>query len=218
MKKMNFKEFDVTLIINKKLKNSYIQIQHNNTILVKTPSQSQKFVLHLLQNKEAWIRKQLLKNKDSLSFDVNIEDEVLFFGEVLSIDDERVLYLSKKLQKIQIDSKEKVLKAYDDFYKYNSKIYLAQRTQEFAKLMNLSFTKLNYRKMKSRWGSCSSHKNITLNTQLIKLPKKLIDYVIVHELSHLVHMNHSKKFHSLVEQYLPNSKEYRAQLKNHYLK
>ena len=80
--------------------------------------------------------------------------------------------------------------------------------------MNLHYTKLKFRKMKSRWGSCNSRKEITLNKELLRLDKKLIDYVVVHELAHLMYMNHSKEFHTLVDFYLPLSKNYRKELKN----
>lgn len=80
-------------------------------------------------------------------------------------------------------------------------------------MMDLHFNEVKYRKMKSRWGSCSSAKVLTFNTELIKTKKELIDYVVVHELAHLKHMNHSRAFHSFVDRYLPNSKGYRQELK-----
>ena len=63
-------------------------------------------------------------------------------------------------------------------------------------------------------GSCNSKKVLTFNTELIKIKKELIDYVVVHELAHIQHMNHSRKFHDLVDKYLPDSKSYRKKLKN----
>ena len=80
--------------------------------------------------------------------------------------------------------------------------------------MGLDYSEIKYRKMKSRWGSCSSKRVLTFNTELIKINKELIDYVIVHELAHIKHMNHSKQFHALVEKYLPDSKYLRKELKN----
>ena len=79
--------------------------------------------------------------------------------------------------------------------------------------MGLEYNSIKYRKMKRRWGSCSSKKVLTFNTELMKLKKELIDYVVVHELAHLKHMNHSKQFHALVDRYLPSSKVYNAELK-----
>lgn len=105
----------------------------------------------------------------------------------------------------------------DDRYKKMAHEYLPSRVEYFSKLMGLEFNTLRLRKMKSRWGSCSSSKNITLNTQLMQVNKELIDYVIVHELSHLVHMNHSKAFHTHVAKFLPNHKQLRAKLKQFIL-
>jgi predicted metal-dependent hydrolase len=209
-----FKDLSVTIIHAPKLKHSYLRVNADSSIVVKTPSRSQQYVLSFLSEKEAWIRKQLKKNEHNTQVSINLEDEVLLFGEIYSIDREEAVYLRNRLAKMQHASPEKVNAAYNDFYKFISQIYLKERAEYFSELMGLQYNVLKYRKMKSRWGSCSSRKDITFNTHLMKLDKELIDYVVVHELAHLMHMNHSKKFHALVEQYLPNSKHIRKKLKD----
>ena len=75
--------------------------------------------------------------------------------------------------------------------------------------------KLRIRKMTSRWGVCNVNKKIvTLNLELIKLNVKYLDYVIVHELSHLVYANHSKDFWNIVVKYTPDYKRIRKEMKN----
>lgn len=91
---------------------------------------------------------------------------------------------------------------------------LSQRVDYYCEIMNLKYSELKFKKLKSRWGSCSSRRVITLNLFLCNTPKELVDYVVVHELAHIVHMNHSKEFHSLVKQYIPDAKKSRALLKN----
>ena len=92
--------------------------------------------------------------------------------------------------------------------------YISKRLEYFSHLMGLSYSEVRFKTMKSQWGSCNTQRKITLNTQLKKLDSEMIDYVLVHELAHLVHMNHSKSFHALVGQYLPNAKEIRKSMKN----
>ncbi|WP_297441239.1 SprT family zinc-dependent metalloprotease [Sulfurimonas sp.] len=209
-----FKDLEVEILYAPKLKHSYLRVDADSCIIVKTPSRSQKYVLSFLEEKEAWIRKQLKKNEQNKQIPINLEDAVLLFGEVCSIDSKETEYLRKKLSKITSSSQEKVNAAYNDFYKFVSKIYLKERAEYFSQIMGLTYHSLKYRKMKSRWGSCSSKKDITFNTQLIKLNKELIDYVVVHELAHLVHMNHSKNFHTLVASYLPKAQDIRKKLKD----
>jgi len=203
----------VEVLHNKKLKNSYIRVTNPTTITVKTPYKSSRFILDMLTQREEWLKKELQNRKESLINRVKLEDEVLLFGEIISIDHPDALMLRKKLQKVPNGDKEKIQKAYDAFYKEMAKSYLTQKAEFFAHMMGLSYNELRFRKMKSRWGSCSSQKKITLNTALMKIDKELIDYVVVHELAHLVHMNHSKDFHALVAKYLPNSKTKRAALR-----
>lgn len=71
---------------------------------------------------------------------------------------------------------------------------------------------LTVKTMKTRWGSCSIKKRIILNTELIKTPIRCIDYVIMHELCHLIHRNHDHKFYTLLSSLLPDWKDRKAVL------
>ena len=81
--------------------------------------------------------------------------------------------------------------------------------------MNLKPKKVSFRKAKTRWGSCSSVNNISLNIALTALPQTLSDYIIIHELAHIKHKNHSKDFWNCVSQYYPNYQEARNELKSY---
>lgn len=116
---------------------------------------------------------------------------------------DKELWIRKKLEKLQLNPP--IVLALDGIDSKSSKEELTRRVDFFAQIMGLKYSELKFRKMKSRWGSCSSNGVITLNKKLIKTPQECIDYVIVHELAHLTHMNHSKKFHQLVEEYLPQA-------------
>lgn len=70
--------------------------------------------------------------------------------------------------------------------------------------INLPFNRVSFRGQKTRWGSCSSQKNISLNYKLLFLPAPLVNYVFIHELAHTVHMNHSENFWQLVRQHEPD--------------
>lgn len=94
-----------------------------------------------------------------------------------------------------------------------SEMYLASRVEHWAKVTGLNFNNLRIKDLKSKWGSCSSLRNINLNWQLVLLSEHLIDYVIVHELMHLREMNHSARFWNWVGKYFPEYKRAKAQLK-----
>ena len=165
---IKYENYNLKVIVNKRLKHSYISIDREKNVLIKTPYKSQTFIDSLLEEKASWIEKKLVQ-----------------------------------IQKLQLINEEVLY----------TKEFLQERIDHFSTLMALPYTKLKFRKMRSRWGSCNTKREITLNSELLKVKKSLIDYVVVHELAHIRHMNHSKAFHMLVEEFLPNSKEFRKELK-----
>ncbi len=85
--------------------------------------------------------------------------------------------------------------------------------QSLSQRCDLAYSRLAVRGQTSRWGSCSSQQSISLNYKLLFLPPALVNYVLIHELCHTVHMNHSKAFWALVARYCPSSDRDRADLK-----
>jgi len=213
MNKFIFNGIAIEHIVKVNLKHSYISVSKESKVVLKTSKVSKSFINELLTSKELWIKKQLMKTKQNKPIKVNLTEEVLLFGKVYPIKEQEVRTLQELLLKLKNKTEEKVVKCYDNFYKQMASSYLTPRLKYFANKMNLNFNEVKYKKLKSRWGSCSNQKMITLNIQLLKVQKELIDYVIVHELAHLVYMNHSKEFHTLIEKYLKNSKLLRKKLK-----
>ncbi len=91
--------------------------------------------------------------------------------------------------------------------------YLPYRLEYFAKLYGYSYDKCRLTHANTRWGSCSSKRTISLNIGLMKVPEVLRDYVILHELAHLNHMDHSKAFWKEVELHDKNYKAHEKRLK-----
>lgn len=94
-----------------------------------------------------------------------------------------------------------------------AKSYLPKRLSYLAKKHNFTYEKSRFSHASGRWGSCTSNGTISLNIALMKLPLELIDYVIIHELSHTIHMNHGPDFWALVASINPNYKIHRRALK-----
>lgn len=92
---------------------------------------------------------------------------------------------------------------------------LPQRLRELAAKHNFTYKTVGTKRLSSRWGSCSQNKDIILNTYLMQLPWELIDYVIIHELVHTEHLNHSPAFWQRFEHALPDAKKRRKLLKTY---
>ncbi|HEV2402660.1 MAG TPA: SprT family zinc-dependent metalloprotease [Candidatus Saccharimonadales bacterium] len=93
---------------------------------------------------------------------------------------------------------------------------LPQRLATLSKQTGLTYKSVMVRQLKSRWGSCNSQKEITLSLFLMQLPWRLIDYVLIHELTHTKVMRHGKPFWQEIEQYLPNAKILKKEIASYH--
>lgn len=98
--------------------------------------------------------------------------------------------------------------------KYLARVELEPWLEALSVEHNLPFSRLSIRGQKGRWGSCSSAKNINLNYKLLFLPPKLVEYVLLHELAHTRHMNHSAAFWHFLTSLLPHAQRLDRELKN----
>lgn len=89
-----------------------------------------------------------------------------------------------------------------------------EKLGEFNAHYHFKYNRICIRNQKSRWGSCSSKKNLNFNFRIVFLPDHMVDYLIVHELCHLKEMNHGRKFWSLVSRTIPDCKRVSRELKS----
>lgn len=219
------------LIINPKLKYIHLTINEQGKLIVKSPTENKHQIEQLLQKKQAWIakaQKRFTKKKGKLpSFQSNHE-ELYYLGKpyplrlqkVPSNKDTNLVtfeYIPKEgftLTYNEVNPTE-FIRQIEQFYKHKAKETITPLVEEQAKIMSLYPTAISFRKTKRQWGSCSAKNRLSFNTGLIKLPLDVIQYVIVHELTHIKHKHHQKAFWNEVERYSPNYKELEQQLKEY---
>ena len=102
----------------------------------------------------------------------------------------------------------------EDFLRRQALDFLTARAKELAAKMEVTFNNLTVKDQKSLWGSCSQKNNLNFSYRLIKMPRAVIDYLIVHELAHLIHFDHSPDFWATVEKFVPDYKQHRRWLNN----
>lgn len=88
------------------------------------------------------------------------------------------------------------------------------KAEHYASVLGVNYGRITIRNQKTRWGSCSSKQNLNFNCLLLRAPEEILDYVVVHELCHIRHMDHSKAFWTEVEKILPDYKKRRKWLKD----
>lgn len=99
------------------------------------------------------------------------------------------------------------------WYQQQAETKLIEKTQHYANIIGVIPTSIVVKTFKARWGSCSSKADIHYNWKLIMAPDEVVDYVVIHELCHILHHNHSPKFWKTVESYLPSYRDRKAWLK-----
>jgi predicted metal-dependent hydrolase len=189
--------------------------------------QSVESIKQFVNSKRQWISKaydyysRLKKKIGESEFQ---KGTLLFFGKRYKIKitkDIRQEYavVSDNLNQITFHVKDKrSYKRYlRSWYREQTRKILDERLPVMNNKLSLSYRKISVRNLKSKWGSCTKTGNLSFNLLLSMLPDDVIDYIIVHELMHLVEFNHSKRFWHLVELANPQYNEHRKWLRTHSL-
>lgn len=110
---------------------------------------------------------------------------------------------------------EKRLDIMNEWYRSQLKILIPDLIEKWEKIMNIKVDEWQVRQMKTKWGSCNiEEKRIRINLELAKKPEHCLEYIIVHEMVHLLERHHNDRFHAYLETYLPNWKQLKTEL-NH---
>ena len=203
------KEYDVE-IIKKRNKKTYVRDKEDLTIHITTNFfATKKEIKNLLDNNHDFLRgaieKRIKEREKENGFYIFGEkyDVIVMpqFKNIKMVD--KVIY-TPDATKLDAWLKKETRRIFEDRVRYNY--------QKFEE--SIPFPTVKIRKMKTRWGVCNKKREyITLNSNLIKETIDKLDYVIIHELSHFVHFNHSKEFWALVGKYCPKHKEIRKELR-----
>lgn len=178
-------------------------------------------VEEILNKRRAWIEETYNELLNARKIFDN--DRILYIGGLYDI---RIIHRAKNGSKVESDEKTKTITIYADrkdsssalrrWMKEKTKNYVRKEVDRYTKTLGIEFNKIYIRDMR-KWGSCSRKRNLSFNWQLIALPEKLAEYVIIHEAVHLMEFNHSKSFHEKIISLCPDYKEREKTLKNYLL-
>ncbi len=217
------------ILLYKNRKNISIKIDSFGKIIVISPPKiSEKIIKDIIIEKGDWILKKLEKYKYREEIYRQrmfiTGDKFLYLGKEYHLVIKEMLEDSVKKSncKINLDESQIIINTNDtgkEFIKKSLKSWYKRESQRIV-LERIDFLKLNceimkqlipasvkVKEQKKRWGSCTSQKNIYINSKISMARLDVIDYVIIHEFSHLVHMNHSKKFYDLIKSIMPDYKD-----------
>ena len=207
-------------IIRSNRKTLSLSINENSDLVVRAPHRvSDDEIQKFISEKSDWIDKKQRLIKAHLKDSENqlSNDQCLYLGSLyqLKIDNNNVEPISFNGDMFTIANvnREEISLPLKSWYKKRFIEVALPRLSYFSEKHKLKVNQVRVKEQKTLWGSCSSKNNINLNYLLIMAPMKVIDYVIVHELVHTIHKNHSAKFWQKVETIMPNYKDARYWLK-----
>lgn len=184
---------------------------------------SEKWLYSVLQDKAHWVVEKLDGWQTRKPVDIRWADSetVPYLGELLTLRVVQGLFAvpaqrrGSELWVFVVNGSEPahIEQAALHWYQQEAGQLFAQRAAHFAALLEVAPRAVKLSAAKMQWGCCTAHGTVRLNIQLIKLPLRLIDYVVVHELAHLREMNHSAAFWSVVESVCADYARLRRELK-----
>ena len=204
---------EVQVRYSAKAKRVSIKIKQQSAELILPHERFLKQGLSFLVAKESWIRNKLQQTKNTVVIE---ENTIPIFGKLYSLN-----YQESSIKGVVLEDKTITISAPEEKQKevliHFLKEKLLSETIIIASSLrakyNLHYSSIKINKNKTIWGSCSSRAALAFNIKLAMVPKEILHYVIAHEMCHIIEMNHSKKFWSLVAQIYPDYKQAKLWLK-----
>lgn len=216
-------------ITYKKVKNLKLSISNDGSINITSPiGVSQKEIHNLLELKKNWIQKHQQRISQNQKFDygkysLKHGSSVYFLGRELTVQlveskqnivTETDNVVSFHLNQSVINNHEFKLELLEKFYRDRADIILNNLVAKYLKITNQEIERVTIKKTKTRWGSCNYvKKTINLNFNLVLRDIDAIEYVVLHEIAHLTHPNHSREFYAYIHNYMPDWKVRERKLK-----
>ena len=201
-----------------------ITVERDRRVVVRAPSRArEESVFAAVERKRYWIWQKL---RDPRKYSTTPQAKEFVTGETF-------LYLGQgfPLKLIQEDSGQvnfagqqfKLARSnrprgralFRDWYLAEAKTHLVPRVASLAKSLGVDFRRISVRDLKYRWGSCTPGGTLVFNWRIIQAPPVVIDYLVVHELAHLLEQNHSDEFWNIVQIHAPATTKARAWLRTH---
>ncbi len=225
--------FPVKLVRSPRVKRINLSIRPFEGVRVAAPSRVSKAkISEILMEKKEWIEKHLVKTKaveKKSEFDENstfrtrehtLKMEAGAFADI-SVRVSRGFIHVTYPALLPVDDRaiqEAARKGIEKALRKEARKHLLKRVEELAQKFGFSYSRVALKNAKTRWGSCSRQGNINLNIHLMRLPARLTDYVILHELCHTVEANHGKGFWAKMESVLPGARQLDKELNTYWIR
>jgi predicted metal-dependent hydrolase len=214
---------NVKLIRSRRNKRMCIRVDRCGTSVITPVTEDIETIRNFLSHNMPWILKKTkyyTKLNNKLEYGPLQDNEIIYLGKKYKIkfvkDTFEYSVFSENLMKITFHVKDRrtCKRNIVNWYGEQTKKLLDNKLPIFGRKLSISYGKVRIRSQKLRWGSCSKEGNLNFNFLLSTLPVNIIDYIIIHELLHLVEFNHSDNFWKLIEDAFPTYKDCRVWLKN----
>ena len=198
-----------------------VRVESGLTVVVPRSHKLEQ-IPHLLQEKRRWILGKLkdYRQFQSISSETST-DTISYLGQALKVVKQRNhsqadnVSLERNRLMVSLRPISTLNQVLEEWYRHQAVKLIRERVKKLSTQLGVTYRRLSIHTARTRWGSCSRKGNLNFNWKLIMAPEPVIDYVIIHELTHLIEMTHSKKFWSLVEEYCPKWREHKEWLRNH---
>jgi len=223
---MNLNGLDINVIRSARKKTMHIVIERDGTVSVQVPENIEdERILEILQSKEYEIHKKILYwkelNKEHIERQYVSGQSFMYLGKNYNlhiIEDQKRKLIFKDNKFLLSDKAINPRDAFVQFYKKQAKLKIAERISIYQKTVIKLPGKVEIRELPTRWASCTPDGNIYFNWKCVMAPIPVLDYLIIHELVHLEHPNHSRAFWDKVSAVCPNYMEYETWLKRNGVK